>query len=52
LAAITEGPPVHHEGWTVPTLDQQLAAFHVAGIDDVQVVWRRFNTVLIMGRKK
>jgi hypothetical protein len=22
-----------------------------AGIDDVEVVWRRFDTVLIMGRK-
>jgi SAM-dependent methyltransferase len=52
LAAITEGPPVHHKDFTVPTLEEQLAAFKAAGFDDVQVVWRRFNTVLLMARKQ
>jgi hypothetical protein len=51
LASMQEGPPVHHKGWKVPTLDDQLAAFKAAGFDDVQVVWRRFNTVLLMARK-
>jgi hypothetical protein len=52
LAAITEGPPVHHKDWTVPTLEDQVAAFKAAGFDDVQVVWRRFDTVLFMARKR
>jgi hypothetical protein len=46
-----EGPPVHHAEFVTPTLEQQLAALKDAGIDDVQVVWRSFNTVLIMGHK-
>jgi SAM-dependent methyltransferase len=52
LSAVTEGPPVHHKEFVTPTLDQQLAAFKAAGFDDVQVVWRRFNTVLFMARKR
>lgn len=52
LAATTEGPPVHHPDWTTPTLDEQIAALKAAGIDDVRVVWRRLDTVLIMGRKR
>jgi hypothetical protein len=36
----------------VPTLDDQLAALKASGIDDVQVVWRRLDTVVIMGRKR
>lgn len=52
LAATTEGPPVHHKDWVVPTLEEQLAALKAAGLDDVRVVWRRFDTVLIMGRKR
>jgi hypothetical protein len=52
LAAITEGPPVHHADFVTPTLEDQLAAFKAAGIDDIQVVWRRFDTVLFMGRKR
>jgi hypothetical protein len=51
LAAVTEGPPVHHPDFVTPTLQQQLAAFKAAGIDDVQVIWSRFDTVLLMGRK-
>ncbi|MFT4075747.1 MAG: hypothetical protein QM647_09480 [Asticcacaulis sp.] len=51
LAATTEGPPVHHADWTVPTLDEHLADLKAAGFDDVQVVWRRLDTVLIMARK-
>jgi hypothetical protein len=52
LSAMTEGPPVHHKEYVTPTLEDHIAAFKAAGIDDVQVVWRRLNTVLIMGRKK
>lgn len=52
LASMTEGPPVHHKEFVTPTVDDQLAAFKAAGFDDVQVVWRRFNTVLFMARKK
>lgn len=52
LAAITEGPPIHHKDWVVPTLDDQLTALKGAGISDFQVVWRRLDTVLIMGRKR
>jgi hypothetical protein len=51
LAAKTEGPPVHHPDFVTPTLDEQLKALRDAGITDVEVVWRRFDTVLIMGRK-
>ncbi len=52
LSALTEGPPVHHKEYVTPTLEDQIAAFKAAGFDDVQVVWRRFNTVLFMARKK
>jgi hypothetical protein len=52
LSAKTEGPPVHHKEFVTPTLEDQLQAFKDAGFDDVQVVWRRFNTVLFMSRKK
>lgn len=51
LAAHTEGPPVHHPGWTVPTLDEHLASYREAGFTDARVVWRRLDTVLIMARK-
>lgn len=51
LSSIKEGPSVHHPEFVTPTVEDQLAAFRAAGIDDVQVVWRRFNTVLLMGRK-
>lgn len=51
LAAYTEGPPVHHPGWTVPTLDEHLASYREAGFADARVVWRRLDTVLIMARK-
>lgn len=51
LAAHTEGPPVHHPGWTVPTLEEHLAAYRQAGFADARVVWRRLDTVLIMAQK-
>lgn len=51
LAAHTEGPPVHHPGWTVPTLEEHLASYREAGFTDPRVVWRRLDTVLIMARK-
>jgi hypothetical protein len=52
LTAIKEGPSPHHPEWKTPTLEDQLAAFKAAGLDDVQVVWTRFNTVLMMARKR
>jgi hypothetical protein len=51
LSSMLEGPPVHHPEFVTPTLEDQLAALRSAGVNDVQVVWRRYNTVLIMGRK-
>ncbi|MBC2666313.1 hypothetical protein H7F51_12360 [Novosphingobium flavum] len=51
LAVKTEGPPVHHPDYRTPTLAEQLDAFHAAGITDVQVVWQRLDTVLMIGRK-
>jgi hypothetical protein len=52
LAARSEGPPIHLKDSPMPTLDDHLAALRAAGIDDVQVVWRRLDTVVIMGRKR
>ena len=49
--AVQEGPLPHVTGPT-PPLEVHLKALKDAGIDDVDVVWRSFNTVLIMGRKK
>jgi trans-aconitate methyltransferase len=48
--AKTEGPPPRVNA-PVPTLDQQMAAFKVAGFDDVQMVWRSFTDVLFMAKK-
>jgi len=50
-SAIAEGPPTHHPSYVVPTVEEQLKAFHDAGFTDVQIVWRRMNTVLFMARK-
>jgi SAM-dependent methyltransferase len=49
-----EGPPMEAavRGMAFPTLDQQMAAFKSAGFDDVSMVWRSFDTVLIMAHKK
>ena len=49
--AVTEGPSAHGEH-AVATLEEHLAAYKAAGIDDVAVVWQSFNVVLIMGRKR
>jgi hypothetical protein len=46
-----EGPPIHHPGWTVPSLDEQLADMRAAGFEQPQVVWRRLDTVVMMARK-
>jgi hypothetical protein len=48
-----EGPPMETSvrGMAFPSLDQQMAAFKSAGFDDVSVVWRSFDTVLIMAHK-
>ena len=45
-----EAPPIHHPEYRTPTADEQLEAMRAAGFD-AQVVWRSFDTVLIMGRK-
>jgi hypothetical protein len=45
-----EAPPVHHADYRTPTAEEQLGAMRAAGLD-ARVVWRSFNTVLIMGRK-
>lgn len=45
-----EGPPVHLKT-PFPTLDEQIAAFKVAGFEDVHVVWTSFTDVLFMARK-
>jgi hypothetical protein len=52
LVAMTEGPPVHHADYVTPTLDEQLAAIKAAGFDEVNVVWSRLNTVLLLAKKK
>ena len=52
LNAVIEGPPVHHPDYKTPTIEEQIAALKAAGFDDPQVVWRRFDTVLIMARKR
>jgi hypothetical protein len=46
-----EGPSVHHPEWTLPTLDEQIASMRAAGFPEPIVVWRRFDTVLLMARK-
>ena len=51
IDAVGEGPPTHHPDYVVPTAEQQIKAFHDAGFTDVQIVWRRLNTVLFMARK-
>jgi len=51
MNAIVEGPPVHHADYVTPSLEKQLAALKDAGFTDVQVVWRRLDTVLFMARK-
>jgi hypothetical protein len=45
-----EAPPIHHADYRTPTVDEQLGAMRAAGFD-AQVVWRSFDTVLMMGRK-
>ncbi|MBB5687762.1 hypothetical protein [Sphingobium boeckii] len=50
LVAMIEGPPVHHPDYKTPTIADHYAALKAAGFD-AQVVWQRFDTVLIMGRK-
>jgi hypothetical protein len=49
--AKTEGPPPFVKT-SVPTFAEEMAAFKVAGFDDVQVVWRSFTDALFMARKQ
>jgi hypothetical protein len=51
LTIANEGPPIHHPGWTVPALDEQLQDIRAAGFAEPQVVWRRLETVVMMARK-
>lgn len=51
INAIVEGPPVHHADYVTPSLSAQLASLKEAGFSDVQVVWQRLDTVLLMARK-
>ena len=46
-----EGPPPFINT-PVPTFSEEMAAFKVAGFEDVQVVWRSFTDALFMARKK
>ncbi len=46
-----EAPPIHHPEYRTPTVDEQLGAMRAAGFE-AQVLWRSFNTILIMGRKQ
>ena len=49
--AIIEGPPVHHAAYVTPSIDDQMAALRDAGFKDVEIVWHRLDTVLLMARK-
>jgi SAM-dependent methyltransferase len=51
IDAVVEGPPVHHPSYVTPSVEDQMTAFRDAGFTDVQIVWRRLNTVLFMARK-
>jgi hypothetical protein len=51
IDAVGEGPPMHHPSYVVPTVEAQIKALNDAGFTDVQIVWRRLNTVLFMARK-
>jgi hypothetical protein len=51
INAIVEGPPVHHTEYVAPSLADQLASLNEAGFTDVNVVWRRLDTVLLLARK-
>lgn len=51
LNAMVEGPPVHHPEYATPSLESQLASLREVGFSDVNVVWRRLDTVLLMARK-
>jgi hypothetical protein len=48
---VIQGPPMHGQH-PIATLSQHMAGLHAAGLDDVAVVWKSFDTVLIMARKK
>jgi hypothetical protein len=48
---VIEGPPMHGQH-SIATLEQHIDDLHAAGLDDVAVVWKSFDTVLIMARKK
>ena len=48
---VVQGPPMHGQH-PIATLEQHMAGLHAAGLDDVAVVWKSFDTVLIMARKK
>jgi hypothetical protein len=41
-----------HGQQPIASLQQHIEGLHAAGLDDVAVVWKSFDTVLIMARKK
>ena len=51
LAALSEGPPVHHPEYRTPQQEAQIKAMRDAGFVDVTVQWTRFDTFLYTGRK-
>jgi hypothetical protein len=51
LVARQEGPPIHHPEWTLPTFGEHRAALQAAGFTDIEVIYRRLDTVLIVARK-
>jgi hypothetical protein len=48
---VVQGPPMHGQH-PIATLQQHMEALHAAGLDDAAVVWKSFDTVLIMARKR
>jgi hypothetical protein len=47
---VVQGPPMHGQH-PIATLEQHIEDLHSAGLNDVAVVWKSFDTVLIMARK-
>jgi len=50
--ALWEGPPIHHPDFKPLTVGENVEAMKAAGFEEIQVVWKSFNTVLFMARKK
>jgi len=48
---VVQGPPMHGQH-PIASLQQHIEGLHAAGFDDTAVVWKSFDTVLIMSRKR